>query len=279
MYKLVASDMDDTFLGRDHLPIPANIDALRRMRELGILFVPASGRPYPSVMSSLKGIEDVLEGSYVISLNGEFINRFGDPDPIFESQMDRASVEYLWERGREMGLCMHIYTASGKFIVANLTDAERAWLSGLDEVTDLGDAPANLSFADDDPFTKILYMSDDFASLQKLGAEMAANELDPEKVAVTYSSNRYVEFMPAGINKGTGLTKLTEILGMDLAETVGVGDAANDADMIRAAGLGVGVANSSPDLVPYCDVILETDAYHGAFPELLERYLEPSIES
>lgn len=55
-----------------------------------------------------------------------------------------------------------------------------------------------------------------------------------------------------------------------------VGDAANDIDMVRAAGFGVGVANASPDLVPYCDVVLETSAYDGAFPELCERYLEPA---
>ena len=277
MYRLVASDLDDTFLATGHKLIPANIEALRRMRELGILFVPASGRPYPSIMNNFVGVEDILEGSYVISLNGEFINRFGDPDPILESTMDRASIEYLWERGRELGLCMHIYTASGKFYVTDLTESERIWLEDLDEVIDLGPAPADLSFAGDDPLVKLLYQSADFGYLQRLGAQIAASEIDPDKVSITYSSNRYVEFMPAGVNKGTGLANLAAHLGIDMAETVGVGDAANDADMVRAAGLGVGVANASADLVPVCDVVLKTSAYDGAFPELVENYLEPAM--
>lgn len=276
MYKLVASDMDDTFLGHGHTVIPANAEALRRMRELGILFVPASGRPYPSVMSNLDEIEDVLEGSYVISLNGEFINRAGDPEPIFGSEMDRAAAEDIWAHGRELGLCMHIYTASGTYFVANLSEEEREWIKGLGDIIDLGPAPADFSFAGDDPVVKLLYQSEDFGYLQRLGAQMAASELDAGKIAITYSSNRYLEFMPAGISKGTGLIKLAGYLGIDMGETVGVGDAANDVEMIRAAGLGVGVANASADLVPFCDVVLKTDAYAGAFPELVEEYLEPA---
>lgn len=277
MYKLVASDLDDTFLAADHKLISANVEALCRMRELGILFVPASGRPYPSIMSNFVGVEDILEGSYVISLNGEFINRFGDLDPIFKSTMDHASIEYLWERGRELGLCMHIYTASGKFYVANLTESERIWLEGLGEVIDLGTAPADLSFAEDDPMVKLLYQSDDFSYLQQLGTQIATSEIDLDKVSITYSSNRYVEFMPAGVSKGTGLVNLAGYLGIDMAETVGVGDSANDVDMVRAAGLGVGVANASAELIPACDVVLKTSAYDGVLPEIVEKYLEPAM--
>ena len=56
-----------------------------------------------------------------------------------------------------------------------------------------------------------------------------------------------------------------------MADTVGVGDSANDLAMIRAAGLGVGVANASPDILPFCDLVLDTAADDGAFGELLDR--------
>lgn len=277
MYRLVASDMDDTFLGHGHAIIPVNTEALLRMRELGILFVPASGRPYPSVMESLSGLDSrILEGSYVISLNGALVNRAGDPDPISSTWMDRAMAEELWARGREMGLCMHAYTADGSFYVASTSEAERAWLEGFDNIHDVGPAPADLSFVGEKPVVKILYQSDDFAWLQRLGRSMEA-ELDPSVVAVTYSSNRYCEFMPAGVTKGTGLEELASLMGIDMAETVGVGDAANDIGLLDAAGLGVGVANATPDLLPHCDVVLRSSAYEGAFPELLERFLEPAV--
>ena len=60
-----------------------------------------------------------------------------------------------------------------------------------------------------------------------------------------------------------------------MSEVIAVGDSANDLSMIKAAGLGVGVANVTDDVRPYCDVVLETAGAEGAFSELIERFLEP----
>ena len=47
MYRLVASDMDETFLDSNHAIPEANIRALKRMKGLGgVLLVPSSGRWY-----------------------------------------------------------------------------------------------------------------------------------------------------------------------------------------------------------------------------------------
>lgn len=58
---------------------------------------------------------------------------------------------------------------------------------------------------------------------------------------VSYSSNRYIEFNHQGVNKGQGLKKLADILGVDIKETIVIGDNFNDLSMIKVAGLGVGV--------------------------------------
>ena len=62
------------------------------MRELGVLFVPSSGRPYQSIMSNFADIDQsLLEGSYVISYNGGFINRYGVDTPLLSTVMDRKT--------------------------------------------------------------------------------------------------------------------------------------------------------------------------------------------
>lgn len=68
-YKLVASDMDETFL-HDSCIIPdANKAALARMRELGVLFVPCSGRAYNSIAANLDTLDPkLLDSTYIISL-------------------------------------------------------------------------------------------------------------------------------------------------------------------------------------------------------------------
>ena len=167
---------------------------------------------------------------------------------------------------------MHAYAADGAWYVANLGEDERDWLKGFPYVKDLGRAPADLSFIGEQPVAKILFMGEDFAYIQRLGEEIAP-ALDPAKVHHTYSSRRYVEFVPAGVDKGAGLRALAALLGIDMSETVAVGDAANDLAMIQAAGLGVGVANVTPDVAPFCDVVLKTSAYDGAFPELVDTCL------
>ena len=58
---------------------------------------------------------------------------------------------------------------------------------------------------------KILYVNRNFDALQELGSQLApmAERLGVE---ITYSSKRYLELMPAGVDKGTGLTRLAEML-------------------------------------------------------------------
>lgn len=267
--------MDETFLDDDHLIPAANVEALRRMRELGVLFVPSSGRPYQSIMSNFADIDQsLLEGSYVISYNGGFINRYGDPNPVLSTTMDRDSVEFLYQYGMEHRLAMHIYTPSGKIFTQFLPPEEATYVRNITGVIQLDDSISSLDFVGDEELVKILYMNSDFEAVKRLGAELPP-QLDPALVDITYSSQRYVEFVPAGVNKGTGLVHLAQLLGIDVADTIGVGDSANDQAMIEMAGLGVGVANVTDDVRPLCDLVLETSGRDGAFPELVRRVIEP----
>lgn len=275
VYRLVTSDMDETFLDSNHAIPPANLRALRHMRELGVLFVPSSGRWYSSIMDNFPGeARELLEGSYVLSYNGGFINRVGDPEPLTTCGLSRACAEELYARGRELGLAMHINVANGHVFVPDADDDERAYLASISGVTHVNskDHP-DLSFLEGRDIVKILYVNRDFDALQELGASLApvAERLGVE---VTFSSKRYLEFMPAGVNKGTGLARLAEMLEIPLSEVIAVGDSANDLSMIQAAGLGVGVANVTDDVRPSCDVVLNTTGMDGAFEELVERFLE-----
>ena len=47
MYRLVASDMDETFLNQEHKIPQANIDAIAEMRSKGVLFVRKSSSQAP----------------------------------------------------------------------------------------------------------------------------------------------------------------------------------------------------------------------------------------
>lgn len=277
MYKLVATDMDETFLDHDHQIPEANIRAMQRMKELGVLFVPSSGRWYSSIMDNFAHLDPaLLEGSYVISYNGGFINRVGNPNPLTSCGIGRACAEELYALGRELGKCMHVNVADGHVFVCDAPEAERTYLEKISGVTHFSSAEhTDLSFLDSRDIVKLIFMDPDFEGLQQLGRELEpmAQRLGVE---ITFSSKRYLEFMPAGIDKGYGLKKLAEMLDIPMDQVIGVGDSANDLAMIKAAGLGVGVANVTDDVRPYCDAVLESTGDDGAFEELVEKYLEPS---
>jgi hypothetical protein len=69
------------------------------------------------------------------------------------------------------------------------------------------------------------------------------------------------------VNKGAGLLNLAMLLGIRQEETIAIGDNYNDLSMIRAAGLGVGVANTVPEMKNQCDVITRATHEDGAVEE------------
>ena len=112
-------------------PMPrANLRALKRMRELGVLFVPSSGRWYSSIMDNFSGeARELIEGGYVLSYNGGFINRVGDPTPLTTCGLSNECANAIYAKGLELGLCMHVNVADGHVFVP---DADGARLSGID---------------------------------------------------------------------------------------------------------------------------------------------------
>ena len=273
MYKLVATDMDETFLGFDHKVPQANIDAILRMRELGVLFVPASGRAYGSIMNSLRDLPpECMEGSYVISYNGGCINRVGDDEPLISNRMPFEVVDRLFKHAAFLGdIGMHIYTQSGDIWGYNITQSELDYLAGhMDLKLFEGD---DIEFLRDVPLSKCLYVYEDLDLLHELALTM-----DPaltEGLSTTFSSGRYYEFNPGGVDKGSGLRELAARLGIDIANTIACGDSANDMAMIEAAGLGVVVSNATPDAVAIADYRAKSSCQDGVFAEVLEKFIEP----
>lgn len=59
------------------------------------------------------------------------------------------------------------------------------------------------------------------------------------------ASDEIVELVPKGFHKGTGILRVCEALGMDIADTFAFGDGANDLGMLAAAGTGIAMGNGS----------------------------------
>jgi hydroxymethylpyrimidine pyrophosphatase-like HAD family hydrolase len=72
-----------------------------------------------------------------------------------------------------------------------------------------------------------------------------------------------VMLMPAGVDKGTGLAAAVATLGVSLRDVLAIGDGENDVAMLRAAGLGVAVADAVPALQAHADLLTRGEASAG----------------
>lgn len=129
----------------------------------------------------------------------------------------------------------------------------------------------SIDFLKDEPISKILYQNTDVPYLMSLEPQM--KEIWEGHCAVSYSSNRYMEFNKIGIDKGAGLKHLADVLGVDISECIAVGDNYNDLPMLRVAGLSVAAANAVEDVKKVCDVTTQADNNQGVIAEIIERYI------
>jgi hydroxymethylpyrimidine pyrophosphatase-like HAD family hydrolase len=83
--------------------------------------------------------------------------------------------------------------------------------------------------------------------------------------------------LPSDVTKATGLAPALAALGLDAAETVGVGDAENDQAFLRMCGLAVAVDNALPAVKAIAHVV--TAGARGAgVAELIARLLDGEFE-
>ena len=79
-------------------------------------------------------------------------------------------------------------------------------------------------------------------------------------------------FIPHKSTKGTALTQLCETLGYKAENAMAFGDADNDLAMIKAAGLGVAMANGFDSVKEAATVVTLTNQEDGV-ARLVEKFL------
>ncbi|HEY4387453.1 MAG TPA: HAD family hydrolase [Ktedonobacteraceae bacterium] len=87
-----------------------------------------------------------------------------------------------------------------------------------------------------------------------------------------------VMVLPAGVNKGTGLTAALRELKISAHNVVGVGDAENDHSFLSLCECSVAVANALPSLKEQADYVTQADHGEGV-SELIEQLLADDLKA
>ena len=91
-------------------------------------------------------------------------------------------------------------------------------------------------------------------------------------VEITTSIEKNLELNAPGVNKGTGLMMLARRLGLRPDQVMACGDSGNDLEMIRRAGLGVAMGNSTRPVLEAADYVT-LDNNHDGVAAAIEKFV------
>lgn len=81
-----------------------------------------------------------------------------------------------------------------------------------------------------------------------------------------------LEISARGVNKGSGLERLCLHIGVPINECIVVGDADNDVEALKKAGLAVAMGNANSNVKKIADVVV-ADCDRNGCAEVIEKYL------
>lgn len=236
--RLVVCDLDGTLVDSDKTLRPATIAAVGRLRAAGIGFAVISARPRSGVMPivealGLKGEQAAFNGGTIFCGDGRVVERHTVDEAVVRGMFEIAGDEPVepWVFADDR---WHAKSGQGHH-------AQRERKSSNQEPIVTSDfAPL---YGDVD---KLTLVSDDAALLKRLCGEATARF--GERATIAQSQTYYLDVTPLAGNKGAGIRALAQSRGVDLADTIAIGDQANDVAMIEQAGFGI-VMGNAPDAV------------------------------
>lgn len=269
MYKMILSDLDETLLVNHHVP-KINQEAVKKLKDKNVKFVPATGRAFNMIGEILKEIGTYQqEKEYSICFNGALIVENKDEKILSFQGLSFDIAKELFEVAKDYDVCVLIFTLDCCYIFrADPNEVERktqqkARFEVIDEY--------NMDFLKDDQIAKVLFEKRDMPYLKNIEKEL--QPLIQDRLVASYSSYRYLEFNPIGVSKGAALLWLADYLGIKQAETIAIGDNFNDTSMIETAGLGVCVSSAVDEIQAMSDYVTTVDYDAGAVSEVIHKFV------
>ncbi len=265
--KLVALDLDGTLFDNSSRISKRNLTAIRSITDKGIHVVISTGRPFEGIpFDQIKGTGI----NYAITANGSGIYEISTGKCLYENAMDEELVtpilNFLLTRDIHMDAFIGgkgytpiqcVETAQKLTVPSSIKNYIITTRTRLDNI---------LQFIHENQL-KVQKMTLNFypaADGTLIDRETVRKFLvsNPSITTVCGGYNN-LEFTRADANKGVGLRKLAEILGVNPDATMAIGDTENDLAIIEAAGIGVAMGNATDAVKTRADYVTTTNTKDG----------------
>jgi len=263
--RFLLSDMDGTLLLPDHSLNQRTIEAVRSLREAGVLFSLATGRPPKAMLQQIEALgvdlpTAAFNGGTIVNPDGSLL-----------------VAHYLPATAALTALALF----------ADLPDIEVWLFSGGDwllkdphrpmvprEQHGLGYPPVVVESFEPylERIDKIVAASNNAELLIELEAQLLPKV--EGQAQVSRSQPIYLDVTAMQANKGAALATLAEFLGVSLEQTAAMGDGGNDPAMFHRAGLSIAMGQAEEAVKLQADVVTGANTEDGA-AQAIERYILP----
>ena len=265
--KLVALDLDGTLFDNSSRISERNLTAIRSITDKGIHVVISTGRPFEGIpFDQIKGTGI----NYAITANGSGIYEISTGKCLYENAMDEELVtpilNFLLTRDIHMDAFIGgkgytpvqcVETAQKLTVPSSIKNYIITTRTRLDNI---------LQFIHENQL-KVQKMTLNFypAAAGTLIDRETVRKFLVSNPSITTVCGGYnnLEFTRADANKGVGLRKLAEILGVNPDATMAIGDTENDLAIIEAAGIGVAMGNATDAVKARADYVTTTNTKDG----------------
>lgn len=260
MIKLIATDMDGTLLDESGKLPKDFFQVFNKLKEIGVKFVIASGRPYYTLYENFKPISDEL---YYICDNGSCIAEENEKPKV--EVMDKKDIEEI------VKLCENIPNTT--LILCGVKGAyhvpcEEKFLSEIDKYY-------IKKYVVDD----LLNIEDDIFKITVCDLSVSANNSYPiinekygDKLKVVVSGQLWVDINNKDVNKGSALEQIQKDENISPEETMVFGDFYNDIEMLQKAHYSFVMENANDDMKQYGNFIAESNRKNGVI-KAIEKYV------
>jgi len=253
--RLIVADMDGTLLDDDHLLHEHFWPLIEELHSRGILFCPASGRQY---FTLLRQFIDIADDVVFIAENGTYVVHQGrevssDCLELADAQAMISTARRSVEAGIDAGavLCgkrsAYIDRTDQRFL-----DHVVPFLAQLTTVDDL------LAVTDDEILKVSVFDFDNAES----GVAPEMSDFDHSH-RVTVSGTHWVDITSRTANKGHAIRHLQEIYGITPDQTMVFGDYLNDLEMMDAATYSFAMDNAHPLLRERASYVAPPNSENG----------------
>jgi HAD-superfamily hydrolase, subfamily IIB len=259
---MVALDLDGTTLNSSKEFSPRTIKAFHDAMEKGIHIVISTGRTFhslPKQMFTIEGLE------YVVTANGAVITRLADRQKIYENCVTPEAVDQLADILENRGFSVETFVDGTAYIDKAEYDAMSSNGSTYRDV--------DYVLTTRHPIPDLIgFMRQHRDHIENISLNFEFDEdrermrpvlLAVEGITLTSSFAHNFEIGGATTSKAEALRHLMGLLGVSKEGLLACGDSPNDGQMIRLAGVGVVMGNSSDEMKKTADYVSDTNDNDG----------------